>query len=396
LFLKNIIIFGCSDTGLIRTNNEDAYYFTGNVLDSEWEPTSNWFEFGNNLPVFILADGMGGENAGEVASELAIFSIHQYLKNNLSLSLNDLLIKNVLEEAILHAHHNIIQQAFHSPLHQGMGTTAVVACIMRQKLYVSWIGDSRLYVFTSEKTKNFPRKNKTGRLQLISDDHSIVWEEVMNGNMTAEQARISHMSNVITQSLGDPISHPVPGFQIIDLYEEDTILMCSDGLNGMLSDQRIEGIFKQHENASLQNTAHELVMQAKKEGGKDNITIILSKLSSIPHFSNEPVIINHNNGSEISKTFKFDHVPYKRKNKNKIFIRFIFFIFIVALLGMVYYIYNATIEKPIIRAQEKQTKTFIPQTLKIDSLKLDSILCGTTKMDTVRSDLTIKTRTKIK
>ncbi len=383
--MENIIIFGSTDTGLVRTNNEDFYYYCGNILQQDWSPSNYWFPLKYNLPVFILADGMGGENAGEVASEVAVFSIDQFLKKNLFLNLEENQIKKILEDSILQAHNNIIQEAVLSPSRQGMGTTIVLACIINKKLYISWVGDSRLYIFTSEKTKNLTRKNQTGRLQLITDDHSVVWEEVLSGRMTAEQARNSPMSNVITQSLGDPLSFPSPGYRMIDLHEDDTILICSDGLNGMLSDPLIEEILVKQQNMSLEATANELIMQAKKAGGKDNITMILSKVSSVPSLENQPPVIENKINSEISKTFKFDHLPHKRKKKNNKFLYSFLSMVIFALVGMSYYVYvwmpqNYDLPKSFQLQEEILSDTINIDTnssvlLNKDSLNSDTINC---------------------
>ena len=234
--------FGNSVAGMQRKNNEDSIY-VGN----------------ENLPVkniFIVADGMGGHNAGEVASGHAIEKFVEYVKDNYD-SEN---ILDVLLEGVIAANKAVYDEAVSNENENGMGTTFTCACIENEKLYAVHVGDSRIYILKDEK------------LQQITNDHSFVMEMVKQGRITLEEARVHPKRNIITRAVGTEETIDVDTV-IKDFGENDVVLICSDGLSGMICDDEIEKIIK--ENEDVNQCIEKLIDRANENGGKDNISAII-------------------------------------------------------------------------------------------------------------------------
>ncbi|MBR5467609.1 MAG: Stp1/IreP family PP2C-type Ser/Thr phosphatase [Firmicutes bacterium] len=234
--------FGNSVAGMQRKNNEDSIY-VGN----------------ENLPVkniFIVADGMGGHNAGEVASGHAIEKFVEYVKDNYD-SEN---ILDVLLEGVIAANKAVYDEAVSTEHENGMGTTFTCACIENEKLYAVHVGDSRIYILKDEK------------LQQITNDHSFVMEMVKQGRITLEEARVHPKRNIITRAVGTEETIDVDTV-IKDFGENDVVLICSDGLSGMICDDEIEKIIK--ENEDVNQCIEKLIDRANENGGKDNISAII-------------------------------------------------------------------------------------------------------------------------
>jgi len=235
-------ISGQSDVGRVRDHNEDAI---------RWDASSGWA---------ILADGMGGHLAGEVASEMAIEVIASRLSTTKDGSL--LPPDELLRTAVLDANEAIHQRA-QADLHcHNMGTTVVAVVVQEGQLHCAHVGDSRLYRF-----------NHDGLTQLTRD-HSLVQELVDEGMLSSEEAAGSVHKNVITRALGlehsvevDLLQHPVA--------EGDLLMLCSDGLSDPLADTELTGLLS---NGDLSSMAQELVKAANARGGDDNISLILIRI----------------------------------------------------------------------------------------------------------------------
>ncbi|MCB0694591.1 MAG: serine/threonine-protein phosphatase [Lewinellaceae bacterium] len=275
-------IIGRTHVGQQRTLNEDTLAFG---LDNEW---SQWATV-ETLPdetvqldraAMILADGMGGAEAGEIASALACSSMQEYFSSALSSVQkddDDIIIR--LRQGLLLAHDSIVADTMLHPARRGMGTTIIAGLIDWGKLYVMWSGDSRVYrYFPTDQDSS--GKEHPDHLQMISRDHSMVWDMVLQGELTAEEARVHTYSNVITQSLGDVQNKPSPDYRVTPLYKGDVLLFCTDGLNGMLSDQEIQDLFRTHQD--LVQLADALIEAANLAGGTDNITLILVRVTNGP------------------------------------------------------------------------------------------------------------------
>ncbi|WPP49134.1 PP2C family protein-serine/threonine phosphatase [Catalinimonas niigatensis] len=255
-----ISYFGATDVGMIRDHNEDTF-----ILIDLTDVSGRDFGL-----VAMVADGMGGANAGEVASDIACRVVEdRYLKLQ-QMPDNHRDVEKYLKNLILEAHYQILEHAKLHPECQGMGTTAVIAWIIEDHLHLAWCGDSRAYVY---------QKQQHSSLSPLTDDHSFVWEMVKRGELTPEEARVHPQSNIILQVLGSTDSKPSPSYLSKPLEKGETIMLCSDGLNGMLSDTHIQQILEKETEAEA--CTNVLIEAAKQAGGTDNITVILGEVKSV-------------------------------------------------------------------------------------------------------------------
>ncbi len=233
--------FSVTDIGRKRKVNQDFVY-------SSEEPVGN-------LPnLFIVADGMGGHNAGDYASKVTVETMLREIER--SFEKNPTLI---LGKAIEAANEVIREHASSNPDLEGMGTTVVAATCMGRYLQVANVGDSRLYVVNRKITQ-------------ITRDHSLVEEMVRLGELDRENARKHPDKNIITRAVG-AADTVVPDFFTVELEEGDLVLMCSDGLSNMLDDEEIRMILNGARD--IVEKAVELVEAANENGGKDNISVII-------------------------------------------------------------------------------------------------------------------------
>ncbi len=233
-----------TDTGQMRQQNQDAVYATKDPIGTL-----------DNL--FIVADGMGGHNAGDYASKEAIKEILDVISSSNGSRVT------AIHQGIRVANKKLFMQAKSDKQKEGMGTTIVVATIEDDILHVANVGDSRLYVLENEE------------LIQITRDHSVVEEMVRNGEVSRELAFKHPKRNLITRAVGAEES------VVVDFFDEriaqgDTILLCSDGLTTMVPDERIEEILREH--ITCDAKCRHLVDEANKAGGKDNISVILIEI----------------------------------------------------------------------------------------------------------------------
>ncbi len=244
---------GATDVGMKRRLNEDVF-----VLDHE-------------VGVYVVADGMGGHAAGEVASRVATDEIMATFRKgpndanetwpdhwNTDLSAT----ANLIVEAIVAGHHRVTLAMNRNVDLKGMGTTVVVAAHdpIDGKLVICHVGDSRAYRYRS------------GDLRLLTSDHSWVHEQVEAGFLTEEAARTHPLKNVVTQALGGS-SEPRVDVLEAEIQEGDVYLLCSDGLNSMLTDDEIAAVVET--GGSLDETCDRLIKAANERGGNDNISVVL-------------------------------------------------------------------------------------------------------------------------
>ncbi|MBE3558547.1 MAG: Stp1/IreP family PP2C-type Ser/Thr phosphatase [Ktedonobacteraceae bacterium] len=239
-----------TDIGRQREHNEDnvAYIIpkARPIMDSKGA-------------LFIVADGMGGHAAGEVASGMAVEVIcHIYYQDEDS----DVLAS--LQRAIKAANDAIYQHAIDNALHNGMGTTCVVAVLRGTMLYIANIGDSRAYLI------------RRGQARQITLDHSWVAEQVRAGELSVEEARYHAMRNLITRSLGATPEVEIDFF-VEQVEAGDQLVLCSDGLSGMVQDEEICQTVQQ---CSPQESVLRLVERANAAGGVDNITVLVAHIST--------------------------------------------------------------------------------------------------------------------
>ena len=241
-----------TDIGLKRANNED------NLISVVPEDNQLLHTRG---ALFVVSDGMGGHERGEVASELTIQKVKEYYYQDIQ---ND--IPTALQEAIKKANASILQKIAATGEsgtgNNTMGATCVAAVLHEQTLYVANIGDSRVYVL------------RAGQLRQITRDHSVVAQLVESGEITPAEARVHEKRNVIYRSLGQPEVE-------IDLFSEpvqkgDILILCTDGLCGVLEDEDLRAIV---EHTSPDESVQRLIERANAEGGPDNVTAIVVRVS---------------------------------------------------------------------------------------------------------------------
>jgi len=244
-----------TDVGLMRVHNEDALAVC---------PES---------AMTILADGMGGYNAGEVASDIAISVIRDYVNERLHSFLSLLIphraneLQDIVYGAIELANNTILNTSFKEPQYLGMGTTLVMSLCYGDILVVAHVGDSRAY------------RLRSGELTQITRDHSVVQEQVDAGMISAESAQYSDIKNLVTRAVG--VGFPVEAeVNLHQIAVGDIYMLCSDGLSDMLNSQKIQEIL-QKDNVTLSEMCIELIEQANNQGGRDNISVILFKINSI-------------------------------------------------------------------------------------------------------------------
>jgi protein phosphatase len=252
---KALDIATATHTGLVRSHNEDAVASDGEI------------------GLAVLADGMGGYNAGEVASGIAVALIGAETRqavartnlHALSQVDGDLQAVRILKGVIAKANGSVFESANSQPQYAGMGTTLVVALFRDNRVSVAHIGDSRLYRLRDE------------RLSQVTRDHSLLQEQIDSGMITREAARRSQNKNLVTRALG--IEPEVePEIHTYDVRPGDIYLLCSDGLNDMVDDEDIE-LTLNAMGSNLPLAANQLVQMANDNGGRDNVSVILVRVN---------------------------------------------------------------------------------------------------------------------
>jgi protein phosphatase len=241
-----------SDTGKVRTRNEDSFVCMSGRPDLV-----------NVDAIFGVADGMGGHAAGDVASRIAVDHITaQMIDPNKDIDpFNEEELSRFLEQIVEEANLEIFRSS-HIGDQSGMGTTFTMAAISGSKLFVSHVGDSRAYLY----------RNRA--LSQLTLDHSWVEEEVRRGNISREAASNHPYRNVITRALGLEGSVQVDS-GLYSLQDRDTVLVCSDGLTTMLNDDQISTVL---DTSDLAGVAKELCKQSNDAGGSDNVTVVLAQV----------------------------------------------------------------------------------------------------------------------
>ena len=270
----------------VRSGNEDNFYVDDNLSDDltghcESDVFKELSEYGL---IMAVADGMGGMNAGEVASEIAVETIQDFFspgKINAQNSASHETRKKYLEALIVEADKRIKKDAASNPEHDGMGSTIILAWIVGNELTLSWCGDSRAYRF-----------NAATGIQMLSEDHSYVQELVQKGLLTYDQTFEHPQGNIVTRSLGDDSKKIRPETRFFNIYDGDVILLCSDGLSGVLRDRKtpdgeggyypgdtLEDIIAANRESLV--TCREVLWQAAEHADwYDNVTAILCEIQS--------------------------------------------------------------------------------------------------------------------
>ncbi len=265
---------GGTNVGLVRTNNEDNFIVNADLTQTEWfipSDTSKEISLGELGCLFVVADGMGGMNAGEVASAIAIDSVKKaFTDNNLQKIISSpLKIKKFLQRTVEIADGNIKAKVKEDPSTSGMGTTIVIGWVLNNTLHVSWCGDSRAYLF-----------NPASGLIRLSKDHSYVQQLVDAGKLDPELAFDHPNSNIITRSLGDSSVKALPDYTSRTLFAGDLVFLCSDGLCGLCRDEEILEVLNS-QTESIEQRKSDLITAALDAGGHDNVTVVMFEMVSV-------------------------------------------------------------------------------------------------------------------
>lgn len=237
--------FGKTDKGLVRANNQDTFRI--DVRE-------------NGLGFIVLCDGMGGARAGNIASDHAADRFLEHIQTADETQTDTDSLANTVEEAVAAANTEVFQLSQSSPAYNGMGTTLVGGICVDDRVILANVGDSRAYLIDGSK------------IAQMTADHSLVEEMVRSGRLTPEEAKVYPGRNLITRAIG------VDSMVEADLYEitihdGQTLLLCSDGLSGLVYDADIAAIVA--EAASQEEACSRLIERACEAGGNDNITVVL-------------------------------------------------------------------------------------------------------------------------
>lgn len=265
-------LFAGTDVGL-RDNNEDNFSVCPDLTQNEWMMPADHQQaipLGERGCLMVVADGMGGQNAGEVASAIAVETVQsmfapETLPNKVLSKPST--IKDYLKKVVLKADSNVKEYSKEHPEAEGLGSTIIMAWVIGNNAYIAWLGDSRAYAFIPDQG-----------IKRLSKDHSYVQQLVDEGKLTDIEAMNHPNSNIITRSLGDMSQKAKAEVEEYPLEDGEIILLCSDGLCGVCTDDEIASILTEEAN-DLQVCKEQLTEQALDNGGSDNITIALMQIS---------------------------------------------------------------------------------------------------------------------
>lgn len=258
-------VFGRTDVGRTREHNEDTFVVADlTTMNATLQPEVRTHRVGVRGSLFMVADGMGGAAAGEVASAMAVEVVLEHMKVNWhdSPSLDPETFATALRGATSAANKSIHKYALQHPEHRGMGTTATIAGLLGDTLYLAQVGDSRAYVI------------RDGVARQITKDQSLMQKLVEAGELTAEEAEQSDRRNIILQALGPEATVKIDlTHQVV--RRSDTLVLCSDGLSGVVRPDEMARVVSS--DVDLMSACKQLIDLANEAGGPDNITVIVAR-----------------------------------------------------------------------------------------------------------------------
>jgi PPM family protein phosphatase len=262
--------FGITDKGKVRVSNEDQFLIAElSKAMRVWQtslPEPSRQISDDRAHLFLVADGMGGAEAGERASAIAVIAIEQFMLNSFKwfFGSNNAEAQRVLgqfQAAFKHADARVLEEAEQHPELSGMGTTVTMAFQLGAQLCILHAGDSRAYIY------------RDGELQQLTEDHTVTAEMVRNGSLRPEEAAGHRLRHVITNVIGGNEAGVKVECLAVELRDGDRVLMCSDGLNEMVPDEAIMATLAAEPEPEA--ATKQLLAQANDAGGRDNITIIV-------------------------------------------------------------------------------------------------------------------------
>ena len=243
--------FGKTDIGLVRKINEDSFM-------------CEKLEGSDDSYLYIVADGMGGHNAGEVASSMAVQEVALYIRENIdTLKLGDKEIQDLIRNAILYANDKVYKTSIIKSNCLGMGTTLSMVLVKGDRIYIGHVGDSRIYLI------------RNNAIERLTEDHSLVAELIKAGTIKPEEANNHPQKNVITRALGTEYTIE-PDVNQWDLQWDDFILICTDGLSNVVYEEDM--VYAVLNTSNLNEACELLINKAKESGGFDNITAVVVQM----------------------------------------------------------------------------------------------------------------------
>ncbi len=241
-----MLITGKTDVGAVRSRNEDAFDY-GVLSDG-----TSWA---------IVCDGMGGVHGGKIASTAAIEMVSEKIKKCYNPSMSVSSLENLLLSSITTANVNVFDRGVFDNSLKGMGTTIVAALVKNNEVCIAHVGDSRAYII---------RKNS---IEQLTKDHSLVQEMLDKGQITKEEYENNPIKNIITRAMGVDEDIDIE-FDYVYLNNDESLLLCTDGLSGMVSDRKILEIYQ---TTDFELLADKYIEEANNNGGSDNITVVIMK-----------------------------------------------------------------------------------------------------------------------
>jgi len=309
-----------SDVGKVRKANED---------------NAGMIERADGAKIFVVCDGMGGHVGGATASKIAVMGILQFLESR---DLSN--CESAISDALVFANQQVYANSLHNPDLSGMGTTCVLMVIKDDECYLGHVGDSRIYLHTDRE------------LHRLTKDHSYVQQLVDMGEISDDQAESHPRKNQIMRALGIAADvKPELGARKLSPKNGDRILMCTDGLNGMINDKQIAAILLQ--NSSREQCAQQLIKAALENGGKDNVTVTLIDIENSPH--EQSVFLSRNPAGVEMKSRTAFYQPIQKTfwKKHQLLLIIAGSILGATVLGVSAYITFRSFNTPHIEVQQK-------------------------------------------
>ncbi|WP_302026826.1 PP2C family protein-serine/threonine phosphatase [Parabacteroides johnsonii] len=329
-----------TNVGCVRTNNEDNFVVSADLNAGEWllpRDCHTVFTLGNKGAMLVVADGMGGLEAGEIASRIAVDTMKEFFSAD---KITDEIVKDAstirkyMYEAVVAADNAIKRKSREEKSVKSMGTTLVAAWLFDGYANIIWCGDSRGYLF-----------NPVSGLAQVTKDHSYVQELVDSGRLLPEYAFDHPDSNIITRSLGNPQKAANPDFVRLPLQEGEVILLCTDGLNSMLRDEEIEAVMQETSN-EIDTCTKALIQGALDLGGHDNVTVVLCQI--VPE-ENKPSV------QDMQQTVSTFTEKERKKSLRKFVLWMVAFVFVL-LLACLAWSFSTAWQNKIIQWYEQTVK----------------------------------------
>lgn len=329
-----------TNVGCVRTNNEDNFVVSADLNAGEWllpRDCHTVLTLGNKGAMLVVADGMGGLDAGEIASRIAVDTMKEFFSAD---KITDEIVKDVstirkyMYEAVVAADNAIKRKSREEKSVKSMGTTLVAAWLFDGYANIIWCGDSRGYLF-----------NPVSGLAQVTKDHSYVQELVDSGRLLPEYAFDHPDSNIITRSLGNPQKAANPDFVRLPLQEGEVILLCTDGLNSMLRDEEIEAVMQETSN-EIDTCTKALIQGALDLGGHDNVTVVLCQI--VPE-ENKPSV------QDMQQTVSTFTEKERKKPLRKFILWTVAFVFVL-LLACLAWSFSTAWQNKIIQWYEQTVK----------------------------------------